>query len=71
MQIRYIDGKTESQKVDNMDHAIDILHDKLPDVWLGDQEEIDGLLRIPVWIDEQSSIDDDGEKAVAYIEEAA
>ena len=71
MQIRYLNGLTASREVENEKEAREILSKQYPDVFFGEWEDTEETVRLPVWEDEESSIDDSGEGAVAYIEEVA
>lgn len=68
MQIRYLDGLTHEMKVESEMAARRILLDKFPKAFFGELEEMGDKIRRPVWEDEASSINDDGEGAVAYID---
>jgi hypothetical protein len=68
MRIRYLDGLTSETQVESEMGAREIILDKFPLAFFGEMEEMGDQIRRPVWEDEESSIDDSGEGAVAYID---
>lgn len=71
MQIEYYNRARACIKVENEQQARDLLMGEFPNAFFGDWEEnYEGDRRwISVWENEETSIDDSGDGAVAWIKE--